>query len=933
MRKSFLLTLLLALSLTSWAQFNEKLPIDSNVRYGKLDNGLTYYIRHNAYPEKRAEFYIAQKVGSMQEEDSQRGLAHFLEHMAFNGTKNYPDKTMLNYLETIGAKFGVNVNAYTSFDETVYNLSDIPVVREGIIDSCLLVLHDWSSFISLQSDEIDNERPVIKEEWRTRGNAQMRIFEKQLPIIFEGSKYAYRYPIGTMEVVENFDYQTLKDYYHKWYRPDLQAIIIVGDVDVDQVEGKIKAMFADIAKPVNPAERTYFPVENNEEPIIAVSTDPENTRTMVTLYIKHDVVPENIRQTQAGYAATLIQSMASRMLSDRLAEISKKADAPFAASYAYDGNYFVSRTKDAWTALAVSKEGMIDATLATLIRENERVKRFGFTDSEVERAKATLLKNYEDQYNNRNTQKNSSYVREYVSSFTENEPIPGIEYEYNLVKQVLPMLNANVINQYAKQIISDKNNVVAITGPQKEGLAYPTESELLAIYKQVAAEDITAYAETVSNEPLISKMPKAGKVVKIEADKKMNATVWTLSNGMRVVLKKTDYKDDQILMSSIAYGGNSIIADKDIPNIEMVSAVPYIGGIGNFSSTDLKKALAGKSASVNPSITAETQGFSGSSSIKDFETLLQLTYLYFTAPRKDQDAYTSLMAMVENQLKNRLSDPSAIFGDSISSALYNNHPRMKAFNLEDFKKLDYDRVIEIYKEIYANPGSFVFTFVGTVNEQTMKPLVEQYLASLPAGNKNATYVDHNCVIAKGHKVKRFEQAMETPKVSVYDVYSGTLKNDQKTKVELSALKQILDIVYVETIREKEGGTYGVSVSSNISRVPMGQTTLAMNFDTNKEKVDHLNPLIDKEVKSIAHDGPRAEDFQKVKEYMLKKYQEDIRTNEFWSRVLSSYFFYKEDNYSTYLNTLNALSPQDVKAVTKALLDQNNTTQIIMLPKE
>lgn len=934
MRKSIIIIALLAIVGLIQAQTMEKLPVDPQVRYGKLENGLTYYIRHNAYPEKRADFYIAQKVGSMQEDDNQAGLAHFLEHMAFNGSKNYPGKkTMLNYLESIGVKFGLNVNAYTSFDETVYNLDDVPVVRDAIIDSCLLILHDWSGFIALKEEQIDEERLVIKEEWRTRSGAQYRIWDKQLPVIFEGSKYADRMPIGKMEIVENFPYQTLRNYYHKWYRPDLQGIVIVGDINVDEVEAKIKEMWSDIPKPVNPAERIYYPVPDNTTPIVSVITDPEAVRTQVTLYIKHDIIPAETKQTQEGLIITLVKSLASKMLSDRLEEITQKADAPFAASYATDGGFFVSKTKDAWTTIALSKEGKIDETLASLVRENERIKRFGFTDAEVERAKANLLEQYENMYNNRNKELNNRYTQEYVTSFTDDEGIPGIEYEYDFVKKFSPFLNAQAINAVAKQLISDKNVVITVTGPEKDGLVYPSTEELLNVFKTVEAENITPYEETVSNEPLVSQIPQAGSIVKTETDDVLGTTIWTLSNGMKVVIKETDFKDDEILMTSHAYGGTSIIADADINNANMASMVPYIGGIGNFSSTDLKKVLAGKSANVNNNISTYTQGLRGSSNKKDLETLLQLTYLYFTAPRKDEGSYSNIMELIKNQLKNLTSEPSFVMNINNTKAIYGDNPRMQVMLLEDAEKLNYDRIIEIYKEMYANPGSFVFNFVGTVDKEALKPLVEKYLASLPSGNKDAKYKNIDSDYRKGKFENIFEQEMKTPKTSAFEMYSGTLNYDQKNQITLSALKQILDIVYIRTVREEAGGTYGVRVRSSISRIPAGQTAIQMSFDTDPDRVSTITPIISREVNKIAENGPEDADFLKVKEYMVKKFQEDEKQNSYWLGILGSKYFYGEDNHSNYLSIVNSLTKDDIKAFTKQLVSQDNHIEVIMNPKK
>lgn len=914
----------------AYAQDSDKLPIDPNVRYGKLDNGLTYYIRHNNKPEKRADFYIAQKVGSMQEDDSQSGLAHFLEHMAFNGTKHFPGrKTMLTYLETNGAKFGLNVNAYTSFDETVYNLSDIPVTREGLLDSCLLILHDWSGFISLDDKEIDKERPIIKEEWRTRGDAQMRVLEKQLPILYAGSKYANRLPIGKMDIVENFPYDTLRAYYHKWYRPDLQAIIIVGDIDADKVEAKIKTLFADIPKPVNPAKRLYYPVPDNTNPIISVVTDPEASKSTVMYFIKHDVIPDSIRNTKQGYYISIIKNLASQMLNSRLAEIAQKPESPYSMAYSADENFFVSKTKDAWTSIAFSKEGQVQNSLATLIRENERVKKFGFTDSELNRAKSNILKAFENAYNNRNTQMTESYVNEYVQSFTNDDAIPGIEYEYGLLKQIIPSITTETVNAYISDIISDKNVVITVTGPEKDGLVYPTESELLSTFNAVEKENITAYQEEIIDRPLIDKLPTKGKIVKEKHDDKLGTTVWTLSNGMKVILKKTDFKDDQIILSAISKGGTSLAPDSDIFNAGLISSVPGIGGLGTFSNIDLQKALAGKSVNLNTSVALRTQGFSGLSSINDQETLFQLIYLYFTSPRKDVESFQATKSRITDKLKNRDADPITIFSDSITKAMYGENLRAKKMKLDDAQKLNYDRIIDLYKICYANPGAFVFTFVGTVDESRLRPLVEQYLASLPSGNKNANYANVNLDIRKGIYNNSFTKAMQTPKASVFDLYTGRVKRDLKNTITLDALKQILDIVYTQKVREDEGGTYGVSVSSGIMRIPEGETLIQMYFDTEPGKVNNLNNIIKREMEAMANNGPQDSDFNKVKEYMNKKYQEDIKQNSYWSEVLTDYYFYNEDSHTQYQSILNSLTKDDVKNLAKKIFSQNNLMQVIM----
>lgn len=914
------------------AQENE-LPLDPNVRYGKLDNGLTYYIRHNAYPANRANFYIAQKVGSMQEEDSQSGLAHFLEHMAFNGTKHYPGrKTMMDYLEKNGAKFGANVNAYTSFDETVYNLSDIPLTRPTVVDSCLLILHDWSSFITLDNAEIDKERPIIKEEWRTRGSANSRILEKTLPILFKDSKYANRMPIGSMDVVENFDYQTLKDYYHKWYRPDLQGIVIVGDIDVDQVEAKIKEMFADIHLPQIVAERVYYPVPDNDEPIVAIATDKEATRTTVSIYFKHDPLPVEVRKTAQGLYMSYLQNLASDMLSTRFQEIAQKPDAPFVTALAYDDDYIVSKTKKAWTLSALSKEGQVENTLSDLIRENKRVVEYGFTQSEIDRAKANLLEGYKNVYNNRDKQQSSAYVDEYIRSFIDDEPIPGIEYEYDLAQRIVGGISSDAIDKYIRSIVTDKNMVVSVTGPEKEGLSYPTAEELLVTISKAESDTLEAYVDTVSNEPLITNLPQKGTIVSEDKNNKLGSVVWTLSNGMTVAYKKTDFKDDQIMMNSIAYGGTSMYRDNQIFEANMISQVPVIGGLGQFNRTNLTKLLAGKSANVKTSVGYYTQSINGTSSIRDLETLMQLTYLSFTAPRKDEDAYQAYVSRLKDQLKNIRSAPSTIFSDSISSAVYGDNLRTKTMTEQDVDALNYDSIIAMYKQTFSNPGSFVFTFVGSLDPDTLKPLVEQYLASLPAGNVNAMYRDVDYTIRDGFYTNQFLQKMQNPKASVFDLIKGQMKRDQKTVLTVAIVNQLLDIIFTRSIREEEGGTYGVGSNLSIARIPEGRTLLQINFDTDPNKAVSLNQEVYKELRKLASEGPTDVDFTKVKEYMTKKYEQNIKTNGYWSSILNTYYFYGDNDNSDYLRILNSIKPKDVQKFVDKFISQDNLIEVIMVPE-
>ena len=933
MRKILSIVAILAISIATFAQQNPPQPQDPAVRHGKLENGLTYFIRHNNLPENRADFYIAQKVGSMQEEDSQAGLAHFLEHMAFNGTTHFPKKEMLNFLEKNGVKFGENVNAYTSFDETVYYMSNVPVIREGMVDSTLLILHDWANEITLEGEEIESERGVIREEWRTRGGAQSRLWEKMLPVMYKDSKYANRLPIGDIDVINNFKHQEIRDYYEKWYRPDLQGIIVVGDIDVDKVEEKIIELFSKIELAPDAAERVYYPVPDNDETLVSIATDKEATNTNLIVFYKHEPLPDEIKQSQAGFVLDYIKDVAASMISDRFNEITQKPNSPFLGAYAFDGPYFVAKTKDAWTVASASADDKIEDALAAMIRETERMKRFGFTVSEYERARENTIKNHENAYNNRDKQQNSVYSQQYVNSFTNNEPFPGIEYEYEMIKMIAPNIPLEVINQTVAQMIQDQNMVISISGPEKEGLVYPTEEEILAVVARTKAEELEAYEEEVSDEPLIATPPAQGKIATVDTNEALDATVWTLSNGMKVVLKTTDFKDDQILMTASSTGGYSQYAMQDPLNSKVMNDIMTLGGVGNFSTVNLRKVLAGKTASAKPTVSLTTQGFSGSSSIKDFETMLQLVYLYFTAPRQDQDAFDSFIERMESALKNAEAEPMTAFSDTITTTLYGDNPLVSRLKLNDLKDINYDQVMTMYKQLFINPGSFVFTFVGNIDQEAIKPAVLTYLASLPGKAVEGEFIEVPMDLRKGAHTNIFQKEMQNPKASVVNVFSGKIERSLKNRVTMSFFDQILDIVYTEKVREDEGGTYGVYSRGSISRYPANQTILQIIYDTDPEKMEYLNEIIHKELKDIAVNGPREEDFNKVKEFMGKKYSEDIKENSYWLGTLSTNYFYNEDNHTDYLSTLNSITMDDIKKLADELLSQENEIIVSMMPLE
>jgi hypothetical protein len=909
------------------------LPVDKNVRIGQLDNGLTYYIRHNKLPENRAEFYIAQKVGSILEEPQQRGLAHFLEHMAFNGTKNFPgdDKGLgvIPWCETVGIKFGTNLNAYTSIDETVYNISNAPIDRTGVLDSCLLILHDWSNYILLKDDEIDKERGVIREEWRSRNSGMLRVYTDLLPTIYQGDKYADCMPIGSIDVINNFPYKDIRDYYHKWYRPDLQGIVIVGDIDVDTVEAKLKAVFADVQKPVNPAERTYYPVTDNKEPIVAIGTDKEVDDPSIEIYFKQDATPDSEKNNVGYLASQYMTSMISSMLNARLSELVQSANPPFTRASSYYSDFFVAKTKEAFALSASSKADGIETALKTLLQETERARRFGFTESEYARARANYLQSLESAYNEREKTKHGSYVREYVQNFLNGEPIPGIEAEYAMMNQLAPNIPLQAMNMVMQQLVPDSNQVVIIAGPAKEGLKYPTKEEVINLLKGMKDLDLQAYVDKVSDEPLMKEAPKGGKIISEKEGDIYGSTRLVLSNGVTVYVKKTDFKADEIRMKGTSLGGKSIFPDKDALNFAVMDNVIAVGGLGNFSQVDLTKVLAGKKVSVNAGLGATTENVFGTCSPKDFETMMQLTYLTFTAPRKDAEAFESFKNRMKAQLESAQANPLSSINDSLQKAMYNNHPRVVMMKPEMVDQIDYDRILEMYNDRFKDASDFTFYFVGNIDLETAKPLIAEYLGALPAINRKETFKDTKMSIRKGVYKNEYAKEQQTPTATIVFLYSGkapyTLKND----ILLSFATQVLDMVYTEEVREKEGGTYGVNCFGDLQKYPKEQLLLQIVFQTDPAKKDKLAGIVVDELKKLAAEGPSDVHLQKVKEYMLKKYADNQKENGYWMNNLNDYFYYGMDMTEGYTDIVNSITAKDIQKFVSDLLKQGNEIEVTM----
>ena len=936
--KKILSTILLTLvgAVTMMAQMQmPSIPVDPDVRIGKLDNGLTYYIRHNNWPENRAEFYIAQKVGSIQENDDQRGLAHFLEHMAFNGSKHFKGNELLRWCESIGVKFGTDLNAYTSIDQTVYNISNVPTTREGIVDSCLLILYDWADGLLLEQEEIEKERGVIHEEWRLRTSAQQRMLERDLPKLYPGSKYGYRMPIGLMEIIDNFERPFLQAYYEKWYRPDNQAIIVVGDVDVNKVEEKIKGMFADIKLPENPEKVVKYPVPDNAEPIIVIDKDKEQRYNIMEVLMKHEAFPDTLKGTMAYLITDYIKDAALSMLRDRLKEYAEKPESPFLQAFASDGQYLLSNTVDAFELGFLPKDGQTEAALTAVLTEARRAAEFGFTPTEYNRFKADFTSNLDKQYSNKDKRFNSQFVNQYVQHFIDNEPIPSLDYTYETMKQIIPVIPIEAINEVAKQLISqkDSNLVVLNFNNEKEGAVYPTEDGVKKAIAAARAAQIEAYVDNVKDEPLMTTMPKKGSIKKETKNDKFGYTELELSNGVKVVLKKTDLKKDQVILRGEGFGGSALYGEKDFANIKMFDDVVEASGLGNFSHTELEKALAGKIASASLSMSTYRQNVSGSSTPKDVETMLQLVYLYFTNINKDQKSFDNMMTTTETLLKNRLLQPENVLNDSVQATFSCHNPRFKSIEASELKNVSYDRVLQIAKERTANAAAYTFTIIGNYDEATIRPLIEQYIASLPSKKKveKAKKVDTDF---KGKVLNHFKHKAETPKaIAVMYWYSNDLPYNLENSIKATIAGQILSMEYLMKIREDASAAYTVGAAASMSRNDFNtEAYILAQCPMKPEKADIANQILRDEVNAMAKTCD-ADKLQKVKEYLLKNLGDQRKQNSYWLGRINTWRKYGMDFDTDYEKVVNAQTVESISAFVAELLKAGNAAEVIMMPAE
>lgn len=935
MKKQFLSLFLLLLAPASL--FAQTVEQDASIRQGKLKNGLTYYIRHNAKEAGLADFYIAQRVGSILEEPRQRGLAHFLEHMAFNGTKHFPGKGkqlgIVPWCETIGVKFGTNLNAYTSVDQTVYHIGSAPIKREGIIDSCLLVLNDWSQYINLDPKEIDKERGVIHEEWRNRrtGMAMQRMMENVMPKIYKGSKYEDCLPIGNMDIVDNFPYQDLRDYYQKWYRPDLQAIVVVGDFDVDMMERKIQKLFGKIKAHKNPAERIYYPVNDNDKMIVAIEKDKEQPIILGHLYMKSETTPDSEKNSVKYQREDYINGLITYMLNGRLSEKKQVANPPFMSATVKNGAFFVSRTKDAFSLSISCKQDNVLGGVSVAVGEVERARQHGFTQSELERAKKLYLNAAERQLKMEKDYKNSHYVSQCVNNFLEGEPILTPTYNLQLVKLFDGEVRLDEVNSQVGEIITDKNQVFIMYGPDKDGFVVPSESEIESTVLAAQQKRYDAYQEEQVPATLMAALPAPGKIVSEKPYGKFGMTEIVLSNGMKVYVKSTDYQADQITMSMRGEGGTSVYGDEDIPNFAFLSGSITEAGVGDFTASRLRKALAGKSLKLAPSITSEGQRITGTSSVKDLETMLQLAHLYFTAPRKDSMAFEGMMNRNLSLLKNRNASSKVVYNDSLSATLYDHNVRMAPVTVEIAKKADYNRIFGIYRERFSDASNFKTVFIGKVDMAQLRPLLCQYLATLPSTHKAEKSNKANVPqIVKKNEVVKFVHKQETPLANVSVFYTANVPFSPKNDLALDVLTRVLQIAYTDSVREEKGGTYGVGVSFNLEKEDNPNALLRISYKSDPKRYEELNPVIYKQLLNIADHGPVASSMDKVKKYLKKQYGQMAITNDYWSYVIWHQLDDDADFDKDYCKMVDNLTASDVQNMAKELLKQNHRVEVTML---
>lgn len=924
-----LLSSLAIVVLVSANGFAQNIPVDASVKMGTLPNGMKYYIKKNTLPEKKVDFRLAINAGSLLEDENQRGLAHFMEHMNFNGTKNFPDNKLVDFLQSIGVKFGQHLNAYTSFDETVYMLP-VPLDKPGNLDAGLKVMEDWAFNALLTDEQINKERGVVLEELRLGLGADKRMMDKYLPKLMYKSQYAERLPIGKKEVLEKFKPEVIRQFHKDWYRPDLMAIVVVGDINVDEVEQKIKTNFSKYSNPSKPRERKVFDLPNHKETLVAIETDPDATNSMVQFVMK-DADSYKPDVTVEQYNQSLIENIASTMINNRLRELINSNTPPFTYGSVYHGGTY-ARTKEGFQGFAMVKEGTQLNALKVLLEEVERAKRFGFTQTELDRAKSQVLSRLESSYNNRDKTESDMLVDEYVRHFLEQEPIPGIVWEYDHTKKYLPSVTLAQTNEVVKKLVKDDSRVIVMTGPKKDGVNMPTEAMVLKTFEDVKLADIKPYEEKATIKNLVKPFKSEGKIVNTTSDAKLGTTTWTLSNGAKVTFKKTDFKDDEIVFSARSLGGNSLISDADYNKTQFAFQALTEAGVNGFSKTDLGNYLAGKQVSVNPTIGGLSEGLSGRTTKKDLPTAMELMYAYFTNLNYNPEAFNAYKVKQSAMLDNLMSNPQFYFSSEHAKFINQKNPRfIGVIPMEkDWANIDYKKAHQIYKDKFANAGNFHFYFVGNIDENTFKNEVLQYIASLPSTGKATTFKDSGYRPMYGDYTKVYKKGKD-PKSMVQINYSGEAKYDEKEALALAALGEVATIKVIEKLREDEAGIYGGGARGGMSKVPFGSYYFNISFPCGPENADKLTKIAIAEVQKLIDKGPEQKDLDKFKEAEMNDDKTNIKENSYWLNALAKNQLDGTDKYDilNYLTNVNALTVKDLQNVAKKYLSKGRIVATLM----
>lgn len=926
------LLIFILISTVSIAQvkLTDPLPVSPEIKVGKLANGLTYYIRKNARPENKVELRLVIKAGSILEDDDQQGLAHFMEHMSFNGTQHFKKNELVSFLQSIGVEFGADLNAYTGFDETVYILP-IPTDKKENLEKGLLVLEDWASAATLDAAEINKERGVVLEESRLGKGAEDRMNKVIYPKLFEGSKYAQRLPIGKDEILKTFKPEALKRFYKEWYRPDLMAVIAVGDMDPLAVETMIKAHFGKLKNPVKERTRSYAEITSRKKSEGIVVTDKEAQNHILQISFPYTVNKPEV--TVEDYREAMLRMLFGSMLSTRMQELTQKAEPPFVYGGSSLGGFV--HGYEGFSSFAVIGKAGVEPAINALVQENERARQFGFTTSELERTKKSMMRSIERAYNERDKSESGSYADEYIQNFLEQEPIPGIENEYRYHQQFLESISLDEVNQFAaRHIPVAENKLVILNGPDHSDFKMPTGDELLAFVANAEKRPVAAYEEKAIASSLMDKAPTGGSIASEKENKELGFTELTLSNGVQVILKATDFKNDQVLMNATRFGGQSLYDLKDNLNASSATAIVSTMGVGDFAPLDLRKVLAGKTVNASPRMGAISEGFGGQCGSADVETLLQLTFLYFTQPRKDTELFNSFVNKQQSLYQNMMSNPQAVYQDSLQKILYHNHPRAPRLpKAEDFAKINLDRSLEIYKERFGNANGFTFIFTGSFELAKMKQLVTTYLGSLPSSTRTSSFKDIGLRPVKGVVKKEVKKGSE-PKSFVTLIFTGEAPYSDQAQLQLQTLVEVVNIKLLENLREELSGIYGGGMRGSLSKNPYNSYSVSVSFPCGPENVDKLINATWSEIEKIKANGPSESDLNKVKETNTKQYLENVKDNSYWLAKLQQTVELGSNpaDILTGEKRINSVTAKEVKEAANKYLNEKNYVQVILNPE-